>query len=245
MINESKLNDSYIPESMIITYSSKSSGYVEHHNIENINGKYQSTGGSPLTIEIAKNIFRFLEKPEDTILTWSGLIPRNVLYHNNSYGLKLIWYKKPEVRQLQFKDETLNKKNFFIPGIIFFYDAGEIKLYCYNSLSKKETLKRPDINEKLFLAPFFNMMSSTSLCTGNYQHSEGSCLEDVMHWTERALYNTRFTHASAENATIDLMEFWKANIIINKGEYPSTHFAVPTWNLKKLNKTILQLKNHG
>jgi PRTRC genetic system protein B len=137
--------------------SGAGTSYIEMHPVK----KGKILAGRPLTLTFMRNILKSFSEHDTGLSNFSGIIPKNVLYHKQSNDdFMLMWYHKPKVWSLNFTSNFVSSGDYYLPGMLICIIGTSLYVYSY----KDKTI---DINTKLFRAPLFNINDKGLVCTGN------------------------------------------------------------------------------
>lgn len=101
----------------------------------------------------------------------------------------LVWYCKPQKRQVWFKCEKLGEVSARTdhPGLVFIIGHGKWYVFAVKSRS------RPTANTPLYVAPYFNVWKDGGICTGNIEAPKGAMRFSTEAW-EEVYFRSYFTH---------------------------------------------------
>lgn len=202
--------------------------YNSHTNIHLMDENNNTLkAAQPISVEAAKAIVQFIDKGEinRADVDFKGLIPQNVIRYKTEERF-IIWQTPAMKRFLHFS-ETLSIENgvYPIPPLVWKLVGESL---CVYALEKSiET-----IEDNLFQAPFLNVSGNGSVCMGSARISNNlDCYEDIIEETEKAFFNSRFTHTNTNILTkrniIDVLleqqekklEIFDTSILIQKQGY--------------------------
>lgn len=225
---ERDLVTSYKPTHQLVIYEGGHSAYVEHYEIEQVNGVPVLSEGKPLLKRSLKKMLDLVLTSEKTMFaTVTKLLPENVLYYDPRPGkTKLMWYNKSCERAMH----GINKAsvNVKLPAFIFMLDDGDLSIYA-----TKTGTRRPDMKTPLFHAPLPNVYESAKVCMGNVKKPTVKVeIEDLIAGWEKAFWGSKFTdHLWNKNASKQL----KA-AIRSKKQFPNSQLLP----MKKSLNTLLK-----
>lgn len=107
---------------------------------------------------------------------------------------RMIWWTPASKRAMFFKESSMHKGTFTgngvcpIPSLIWVSLFGK-GLYVF-ALAENV---RPELNTKLYQAPFFNVWSNGSVCVGNAVKPRDEAVNDPDAW-ESMFFGSHFTH---------------------------------------------------
>lgn len=193
-----QFDEVYIPRKALLLYEynpSKSTGanskiYVESYDI----GKTgRPINAHPLTIKEMILLNRVLQSTRECQTHYfnsSGLLPSHVLHIDNTEMGSIIWYSPAQAMNLFFSPALgIPNGKACVPAMI--WKANRENLFVYALKSNK----KPDVNTKLFHAPFFNVYQNGKVCMGTVELScKDSCLEDFITSWEHSFWNSYFSH---------------------------------------------------
>lgn len=216
--------------------SSKSVSYASVHDVqEDKRGRFSILEGIPATrsavSELMKGMSQVKEKKAE-------LIPPNILAQGDDY---MVWYCKPQNRSLWFKSPELGGEvtaNIHNPGLVFFLAGSEWYVFA----TKCES--RPDANEPLFVAPYFNVWDGGKICTGSISKPKGKNRWNAVAW-EEAFFRSYFTHPNIHlprklvDTKVGPYGFWKAMLDGKYAKFPNRVLVPANITLKQAFKWLI------
>lgn len=193
MINKNALQK-YKPVQGLVVYKRQAGEfYLQTHNIEEVNSKYQWGEGKPFSKDKFADLASALGKQSLSLLQLKGIMPSNVLYYQPSFlGDKYMWFLPPTKKRLLFSEDTnIESGEVKLPGLIFAVNDKTIYVFAYKGTN------RPDDKTTLYRGPFFNINGDDDVCMGNTAESKKKhFLEDELVRWERRFFQSRFTHVN-------------------------------------------------
>lgn len=171
-----------------------------HNNIE----RNELSAGKLLTKASMKKIFKFLNSDSDMgSFTFSGMVPENILKYNMENG-DMVFYTKPQRRNMLFNTQVLKSDEFNIPYILWVYKTSGLSVYALKKKPTKET-------DTLYMAPFFNTSSSGAVCMGNvYFKNRTGKIDGFSDQLQELFFNSVFTHTNNNKlATENIIELYE------------------------------------
>lgn len=196
------------PSYALISYSNGSyTEYVESCEIKEKEGKYVLGPRQPATLETVQQIARTLKISEQAPELKKEIFPKKLLYFQQLFnGYRILWYRKSALTKLYFAKQTkLENCKVKLPGILFDYDCGSLKTYCFLGTSC-------NINTKLYVAPFYNQSENGSVCLGSSKIVTSNLLSTMIKNIEGAFLKSNFTHTSGSNVEGNMFQVWKQAI---------------------------------
>ncbi|WP_062052963.1 PRTRC system protein B [Aquimarina longa] len=223
----------YEPISALVIYQTKEEHnkqiYVEHFDMD-ANGN--PINAHPLTVREAEQLSKLLntkQLQENACFLPNGILPTNVLHINSNENGHVIWFTKPQKRQLFFvKSLGISNGKANVPTLLWKATKTELSVFALKGT------KRPTLKTKLFYAPFFNVYESGTICMGtvDIQSSKAQSLEEFIYLWENYFFNSYFSHLLDNYNPIsdNLVNVW--NDLMN------TEKPFPKDVLKPNNKTL-------
>ncbi len=227
-----QLGTNYYPYSALVFYKSDENYdnfYVEHFDMAK-NGI--PINAHPLTLEESKQLSKMLnieQEQKNTCFIPNGLLPNTILHLNPTDNGQVIWYNKPQKRQLYFI-ENLGIPNgmAYMPTLIFKATKTGLSVYALKSN------RRPTMHTKLYYAPFFNIYEDGKICMGtvDIKVSKVQSLEEFISLWEDHFFNSYFAHL------LDSYNPIKSNIVAFWQQQINTDKPFETKELKRNNRTL-------
>lgn len=225
----------YHPTSALVFYEAKGTGsnmYVEHFDMDS-NGI--PINAHPLTVSEANILAKTLQTDEEknkAFLKPKGILPTNILHINPSEKGTVLWYTKPQQRQLYFVN-SLGIPNGIaeVPPLLWFANKNNLAIFAL------ATNRRPTEKTPLHYAPFFNIYEDGRVCMGTVTidiKNSASVEEFIQAW-ESYFFNSYFSHLLGSHSPIkgNCVKVWKDLIGTTK--------PFPKDILKKNNRTLKNL----
>lgn len=194
---ENALLTEYKPKHQLVMYEGNLGFYVEHYEIEEVNGVPVLSEGKPLLKRTLKKMLDLVLTTDKTMFaTVTKLLPENVLFYDPRPGkTKLIWYNKASERTLHgINKDPVNVK---LPAFVFVLDDGDLSMYATKTGSR-----RPDQKTQLFHSPLPNVYENAKVCMGNVKKPTVKIeIADLIAGWEKAFWGSEFTdHLWNKNA---------------------------------------------
>lgn len=194
-----------LSRAVLIYEDQRHQAFATVHKCELVNGKPVLMAGRAMTPSMSLSLAGKLTKRR--IL--GEYLPENVLMTD---GDTLMWYEKPQMRHLAFKDSTevpsrsLGVRGGMVPtpGVIFV--AGP-RLWSVFTFKGNE---RPAPEAPIFAAPFYNVYADGSICQGNVITPKSTAPDRISTWND-AFFRSFFVHANYEgvvNYEGDVTALW-------------------------------------
>lgn len=125
------------------------------------------------------------------------IMPPNVLCMDS---VKMAWWTPSSRRPIFFNtakkefNKAVNGKVVPYPPLLFIASGRQLSVYA---LAED---KRPEADEPLFIAPFFNLYNQGLMCSGNARMPEIVAPSSIPQW-EKAFFETNFTHTNTNKLT--------------------------------------------
>ncbi|MCX2429866.1 PRTRC system protein B [Pedobacter sp. GR22-10] len=226
----------YEPKKALLVYESVSADnfYIEAFDIGN-NGK--PLNAHPLSVSesitLAKSLANTAEL-SNTFLQSRNLLPENLLYTSAGMEGFAIWFTPPQKVGLRFI-ETLGIPcgSVAVPAMIWKANKSSLSVYAVKSTKKL----KPDANQKLYHAPFFNVYESGKVCMGTVEIKiEEECgLEDFMELWQAYFYNSYFSHTMHGHVPVkgNIVQLWQELYKTGKA-FPVEHLIATSLKIKDL-----------
>ncbi len=230
-----ELGRMYHPHSALVIYQSKDAfktTYVEQFDMD---AHGSPINAHPLTVREAQRLSKSLNTKQlqnNACFTPKGILSSTVLSVNSSGQGKVIWYSKPQKRQLFFI-EKLGISNGIanLPTLVWKATKNQLSVYAIKGK------RRPTLKTKLYYAPFFNVYESGSICMGtvNIKVAKASSLEEFIEEWEILFFNSYFSHLLDDYNPIkkNMVSLWQDMIGADK--------PFPKEVLKQNHKTLKDL----
>jgi PRTRC genetic system protein B len=148
--------------------------------------------GSPIDRRALDTIVRQISGQKEARVR--EMIPAELLFADES---RMVWYRPARIHPIFFRsgktafDLALNGKDVLWPALLFCAERSSLKVYALGSDA------RPQPDDAVYYAPFFNINSAGAMCAGNVR------LPDMIdpsaagraQW-EETVYMTEFTHSN-------------------------------------------------
>ena len=138
--------------------------------------------GEPLTREFLERLARGLgsELPP-------AFLPSHVLVYSTSL---VSWWEPAQTRTMFFSSDcdgkTLNGKRFPHPPLIFAVLDGHLMVWAL------EENRRPELETRLFMAPYWNTYEGGRVCHGSMRVPTTATIENLPRWSH-AFFGSQFT----------------------------------------------------
>ncbi len=173
-------------EHAILVYSS----FVTIHDVANQADKVVIQPGTLATSEALRAALQHLMPEQDTS---SEFIPETLLAKGIGY---MVWWVKPARRTVWFRCQEMGPERSGEvpnPGLIMAVTPSSWHLWAVKGT------KRPDLETKLYQAPYFNVYGTGSLCTGSIDMPRDTDFFNTSKW-EQAFFGSFFTHPNVHEA---------------------------------------------
>lgn len=177
----------YVLSNAILLYRDGTYGdtvFASVHDVKTKNGAKSIEAGTPVSKGALTELLQTLA-PED--YAQPTLFGNHILSQGNGH---LVWYCKPQKRQVWFKTEELGGEvsgMADLPGLVFF-----VTKTSWHVLAVKNRT-RPMPGTPLYVSPFLNVWKGGKICTGNIATPEGAARFSTAAW-EEAFFRSYFTH---------------------------------------------------
>jgi PRTRC genetic system protein B len=225
------LTGQFKPTLGIIVYEFDSEYYIESHQIEN--GKMKS--GVPLREATLADLVSYFHNKQRDTSTLKGIVPESVIYADWSDTKKfLVWYNKPQQRLMSFTKELHIANGLaYQPGLIYALNKSGLHIFATNVKG------RPNLETKLFQAPYHNVSNNGSVCLGSAKSNKkkSNTYESVIDRQEHLFWASEFSHLAGNDSRIsgNLNSYWKSAI--------KSKVAFDTKKLKDSGLTLKSLLN--
>ena len=182
--------------------------YIETHDV--IGGKIADA--KPLQEDTVRDLAVVLRKQTQMISRNASLLPKNILYLDNSPSKEeIVWYTNPKQVWMYFrKDIKLESGKYPVPQLIWHYSKG--RLFVLTTGTKK---RRPTRKTILLRSPFHNVNEDCLVCMGSGRFNIGrrDTIREVMREVEKVFYMTAFSHISGSDPCKNGIEnYWKSSL---------------------------------
>lgn len=174
---------------ILVYESDEGAAFATVHSIE------VGDGGRP-TIQPGRPIDRAAVGQMVEQLSGGGyvreLLPSTVLYADPTL---LVWWAPAAGRPIFFRtgrtsfDAAMDGQGVSHPPLLFVATPGRLRVHALRES------RRPEGDDPLFVAPYFNLFSGGAMCAGNVRLPETLRPQGIDAW-ERAFFDTRFTHSN-------------------------------------------------
>ncbi len=214
----------------ILFYQGSQQAYATVNEVINMEDGSQALGaGIPATIESVGELAALLVNN----IKMGGFLPETVLSVTPN---TVTWWCKPYVRQIYFNcaDEKIGKRTAKVPcpGLVFRVGEKGWSVFAVKGNS------RPTPETKLYQAPFFNVWSNGSICTGNVLVPDSASQESITEW-ERAFFMSYFSHPNV-HAPQKLVHSKKGSFGFWKDMLDGVHNTFPASALVETGATLLE-----
>lgn len=212
--------------------------YSSLHPIEESKRGAVIGAGHPTSKAALAGILKDLSPKKNTLF---DIIPSGMI---SSGPHHLVWYCKPQTRQVWFRNDRLGGEVSAPvphPGTVFVLFRDDWYVFAVKSQY------RPDEEDELYIAPYFNVWEGGKICTGNVTLPKGKQRWNTVAW-EEAFYRSFFTHINGHEKTGIVsfsggaFAFWKKMLNGKYKTFPERHL-VPTG--ATLSKTLTAIFKEG
>ena len=160
------------------------------HNCTVVNNKPVLLAGRAMTPAISRSLATKLNQQHSV----GEYLPENVLMTD---GDTLMWYEKPQLRHLAFKQSDLYSERSLgrrggqapVPGVIFVAGPRTWSVFAVKGQ------ERPTPTTPLYVAPFYNVDADGSICVGNVKVPKSTAADRIAAWND-AFFRSYFPHAN-------------------------------------------------
>lgn len=185
------------PEAALIAYRCDSKDSYEdkyYLEIRPIDRNRRMGEGRPVTedfmIAIASDYLSHSDKRP------YGTIPPNLLYADCRSGQeKYVWWNPPQKRNMFFsKDLNIADDCYNVPGVVYIANGDNLNIYAFKG-------NKPDEDQQLYRAPFFNVYENGNVCLGSAKVTQliNPTFEELMEYWEKIFWLSRFSHINGTN----------------------------------------------
>lgn len=160
------------------------------------------------------------------------ILPENVIVRGSD---SIAWWSPAKVRMIFFSDRNndatmkiLNGKKYPIPALIFKVSGTQLWI---RALAEN---KRPGVETKLCMAPFWNCYANATVCLGSSKIPSTKRVEQIFEW-EDSFFASEFTHAAGNNKSCRFKGGFLSMWLSLQGQA-----TFPTEYLRPLNQTLKQ-----
>ncbi|WP_231425340.1 MULTISPECIES: prokaryotic E2 ligase family D protein [Pedobacter] len=216
---------SYTPFKALLFYQNeKDDLYVESYNMDSL-GK--PINAHPLTQRESKALSESMQSKQENssgFLCTAGLLSDRVLYVDRSGEGYAIWYTPEMRRHLLFKSDLgISNGEAYLPPLLWKASKNGLSLWALVDND------RPNLESKLYQAPFFNLYANGRVCMGNV-HIKFSLNIDL---DEFILQWEKFYFGSAFSHLLQSMSPVKGNIVLLWQQQIGTENPFPQRQLKR------------
>lgn len=239
-MNSVKVNKRLTPQRAIIVYSTggyNAEYYLESREFKPVKDKLTMMAPVPLEDQVMKSIASQYIKSTGSTVGHSKIIGPHILHGSFKPGeVFTVWYRSSMERELNFSAKLKIKKvKVITPAILF--AALNTKLFVF----ALETNERPDLNTKLFNAPFFNIYADGNVCLGSANIGRrGTTFDDETLRFEAGFFAAEQNHGIDNLHKIPLNKIW-LQLIGKKQAYP-IKYMVQNKTYKTLGDLITKIK---
>ncbi len=166
------------------------STFVTIHDVANKGNTLEIKPGTLATSEALRTALQHLMPEQDAS---SDFIPDTLLAKGVGY---MVWWVKPARRTVWFKCQEMGPEQSGEvpnPGLIMAVTPSSWQLWAVKGAS------RPNLGTKLYQAPYFNVYSTGSLCTGSIEMPRDTDFFNSSKW-EQAFFGSFFTHPNVHES---------------------------------------------
>lgn len=151
------------------------------------------------------------------------ILPEQVLARTSDVT---VWWSPASRRRMFFSDRNnarageLNGKEYPHPPLLWRASGRRIwiRALAHN--------RRPDVNVRLYTAPYWNTYDNGSVCTGSMRIPEAKSVSAIAKW-EESFFRSAFTHAAGVTKHSlypgDVLEMWKS--LLGKQHFPVKYLS--------------------
>jgi PRTRC genetic system protein B len=223
-------SQSYLPFKALLFYQNeKDDLYVESYDMDALG---RPINAHPLTQRESKALSESMQSRQENssgFLCTVGLLSDRVLYVDRSGDGYAIWYT-PEMRKhLIFKrDLGISNGEANLPPLLWKASKNGLSIWA---LANND---RPNLETKLYQAPFFNLYSDGRVCMGNVdiKFSFNIDLDSFMSQWEKLYFGSAFSHLLQGVSPVkgNIVQLWQQQI--------STENPFPQKQLKRFPKLL-------
>lgn len=203
--------------------------YLESYDIDEFG---RPINAHPLGAGECVALARVLDNCKDLrrgYLRSEGLLPKEVVYVDPSRDGFVLWYTKPLVANLFFKEDLrIPCGRASIPVLLWKADKRSLSIYGLRSAT------RPKTETPLYYAPFFNTDETGKVCMGDVKIaiSTDCSLEGFIQQWQKYFFGSYFSHllGGASPVQGNIVQLWQSLVNTDK--------RFPTGLLKKNGLTI-------
>ena len=166
------------------------STFVTIHDVANKGSTLEIKPGTLATSDALRTALQHLMPEQEAS---SDFIPETLLAKGVGY---MVWWVKPARRTVWFKCEEMGPEQSGEvpnPGLIMAVTPSSWYLWAVKGAG------RPTLNTKLYQAPYFNVYSTGSLCTGSIAMPRDTDFFNIGKW-EQAFFASFFTHPNVHES---------------------------------------------
>lgn len=203
------ITEEFKPKLAITVYTTQHENdfYLESHDI-NENGQVME--GKPLLQSTLQGIVDVFFDDRKNLSKITGIIPENMLAFDLLPGgqYRMIWWRPAEKRVLQHATALkIPTGRAWVPAMLYVVNRNGLDVFAL------ATDKRPELNTKLFLAPYFNVNDDGDVCLGNarVKKHKNPTYDNMIKYWEDLFWLSEFSHVNGEEKVKsgDLAEFWR------------------------------------
>jgi PRTRC genetic system protein B len=207
------LNVELTPNLILLFYKSQNHSYIESHEVK----ENKILAGRPLTKKVLMAMMQECSSSMYKQMGFKGIVPVNFMYYNmNPVIPHLIWKVPASKRKLFFsKDMNIPSGVAEVPNLIFEVDNGSFNVFAYKEYVKENT--------QLYLAPFQNVSSNGTVCTGDVKIKDSfDYIEQMMAHYEDVFFRSEFSGVIDQteyDGKLNLQTLWHQQIV-HKTPFP-------------------------
>jgi len=228
-------SQSYAPFKALLFYQNeKDDLYVESYDMDALG---RPINAHPLTQRESTALSESMQSKQENssgFLCTAGLLSDRVLYVDRSGDGYAIWYT-PEMRKhLIFKSDLgIPNGEAYLPPLLWKASKNGLSMWALVNND------RPNLESKLYQAPFFNLYSGGSVCMGNVnvKFSLNIDLDDFMSQWEKLYFGSAFSHLlqGVSPVKCNIVQLWQKQIS-TKNPFPKQELR----SLPRLLKDIIR-----
>ncbi|HYK37796.1 PRTRC system protein B [Alloacidobacterium sp.] len=178
-------------EALLVYHGNQTTFITKHEVITQQNTAPALGPAQPLTLAFVESLVRSLGGGAA-----AEVFPENILARSDRM---IAWWTPAQRRQMFYqhsegKADQLNGRIFPQPPLVWRAADGQLKI---RALTEN---KRPQVQTKLAVAPYWNLSDCGTVCTGSMRCPGNASVAAISDW-ERAFYESAFTHANGGRLT--------------------------------------------
>lgn len=204
-----------------------------HPVSEDENGGIKIEAGQPATTSGLRALFNALDPARVELPTF---FDGKILSRGPHW---MMWWVKPQQRQVWFKAEKVGTRNAVTPhpGLVFAVSPNGWQIFAVKGN------RRPTARSVLYQAPYFNVWDSGKICEGSADVPKGQAAAMPEKW-EKAFFESVFTHPNV-HAPMKLVmhkkgpaDFWRTMLDGKHKTFPNDVLVKTSLTIERLLATI-------